>query len=171
MKWINYRQRKKYIDYVEEIVLGCMGIAAIALIIGFGILLAREYEEGVLLTLFCAVMNYIAIPLIILFLENIIPLLILIVVGIIIIIGLVIGLGESGGSSAGESSVSRTESREPSSSRNTTSKKAELERTQERKANSSYIENYNEVGGICLHKVKSSSDDKDNVRRYSMRYY
>lgn len=69
-----------------------MGIAAIALIIGFGILLAREYEEGVLLTLFCAVMNYIAIPLIILFLENIIPLLILIVVGIIIIIGLVIGL-------------------------------------------------------------------------------
>jgi len=27
-----------------------MGIAAIALIIGFGILLAREYEEGVLLT-------------------------------------------------------------------------------------------------------------------------
>ena len=133
-----------------------MGIAAIALIIGFGILLAREYEEGVLLTLFCAAMNYIAIPLIILFLENIIPLLILIVVGIIIIIGLVIGLGESGGSSAGESSVSRTESREPSSSRNTTSKKAEPERTQERKANSSYIENYNEVGGICLHKVKSS---------------
>lgn len=62
-----------------------MGIAAIALIIGFGILLAREYEEGVLLTLFCAAMNYIAIPLIILFLENIIPLLILIVVGIIII--------------------------------------------------------------------------------------
>ena len=51
-----------------------MGIAAIALIIGFGILLAREYEEGVLLTLFCAAMNYIAIPLIILFLENIIPL-------------------------------------------------------------------------------------------------
>ena len=45
-----------------------MGIAAIALIIGFGILLAREYEEGVLLTLFCAAMNYIAIPLIILFL-------------------------------------------------------------------------------------------------------
>lgn len=90
-----------------------MGIAAIALIIGFGILLAREYEEGVLLTLFCAAMNYIAIPLIILFLENIIPLLILIVVGIIIIIGLVIGLGESGGSSVGESSVSRTESREP----------------------------------------------------------
>ena len=156
MKWINYRQRKKYIDHVEEIVLGCMGIAAIALIIGFGILLAREYEEGVLLTLFCAAMNYIAIPLIILFLENIIPLLILIVVGIIIIIGLVIGLGESGGSSAGESSVSRTESREPSSSRNTTSKKAEPEKTQERKANSSYIENYNEVGGICLHKVKSS---------------
>lgn len=76
--------------------------------------------------------------------------------GIIIIIGLVIGLGESGGSSAGESSVSRTESREPSSSRNTTSKKAEPEKTQERKANSSYIENYNEVGGICLHKVKSS---------------
>ena len=72
-----------------------MGIAAIALIIGFGILLAREYEEGVLLTLFCAAMNYIAIPLIILFLENIIPLLILIVVGIII--GFVIGLGESGG--------------------------------------------------------------------------
>ena len=133
-----------------------MGIAAIALIIGFGILLAREYEEGVLLTLFCAAMNYIAIPLIILFLENIIPLLILIVVGIIIIIGLVIGLGESGGSSAGESSVSRTESREPISSRNTTSKKAEPEKTQERKANSSYIENYNEVGGICLHKVKSS---------------
>lgn len=131
-----------------------MGIAAIALNIGFGILLAREYEEGVLLTLFCAAMNYIAIPLIILFLENIIPLLILIVVGIIIIIGLVIGLGESGGSSAGESSVSRTESREPSSSRNTTSKKAEPEKTQERKANSSYIENYNEVGGICLHKVK-----------------
>lgn len=91
-----------------------MGIAAIALIIGFGILLAREYEEGVLLTLFCAAMNYIAIPLIILFLENIIPLLILIVVGIII--GFVIGLGESGGSSVGESSVSRTESREPSSS-------------------------------------------------------
>ena len=141
------------IDHVEEIVLGCMGIAAIALIIGFGILLAREYEEGVLLTLFCAAMNYIAIPLIILFLENIIPLLILIVVGIIIIIGLVIGLGESGGSSVGESSVSRTES---SSSRNTTSKKAEPEKTQERKANSSYIENYNETGGSCLHKVKSS---------------
>ena len=72
-----------------------MGIAAIALIIGFGILLAREYEEGVLLTLFCAAMNYIAIPLIILFLENIIPLLILIVVGIIIVIGLVIGLFNS----------------------------------------------------------------------------
>lgn len=141
------------IDHVEEIVLGCMGIAAIALIIGFGILLAREYEEGVLLTLFCAAMNYIAIPLIILFLENIIPLLILIVVGIIIVIGLVTGLGESGGSSVGESSVSRTES---SSSRNTTSKKAEPEKTQERKANSSYIENYNEAGGICLHKIKSS---------------
>lgn len=141
------------IDHVEEIVLGCMGIAAIALIIGFGILLAREYEEGVLLTLFCAAMNYIAIPLIILFLENIIPLLILIVVGIIIVIGLVTGLGESGGSSVGESSVSRTES---SGSRNTTSKKAEPEKTQERKANSSYIENYNEAGGICLHKVKSS---------------
>lgn len=144
------------IDHVEEIVLGCMGIAAIALIIGFGILLAREYEEGVLLTLFCAAMNYIAIPLIILFLENIIPLLILIVVGIIIVIGLVIGLGESGGSSVGESSVSRTESREPSSSQNTTSKKAEPEKTQERKVNSSYIENYNEAGGTCLHKVKSS---------------
>lgn len=141
------------IDHVEEIVLGCMGIAAIALIIGFGILLAREYEEGVLLTLFCAAMNYIAIPLIILFLENIIPLLILIVVGIIIVIGLVTGLGESGGSSVGESSVSRTES---SSSRNTTSKKAEPEKTQERKVNSSYIENYTEAGGTCLHKVKSS---------------
>ena len=141
------------IDHVEEIVLGCMGIAAIALIIGFGILLAREYEEGVLLTLFCAAMNYIAIPLIILFLENIIPLLILIVVGIIIVIGLVTGLGESGGSSVGESSVSRTES---SSSRNTTSKKAEPEKTQERKVNSSYIKNYNEAGGTCLHKVKSS---------------
>lgn len=141
------------IDHVEEIVLGCMGIAAIALIIGFGVLLAREYEEGVLLTLFCAAMNYIAIPLIILFLENIIPLLILIVVGIIIVIGLVTGLGESGGSSVGESSVSRTES---SSSRNTTSKKAEPEKTQERKVNSSYIENYNEAGGTCLHKVKSS---------------
>lgn len=70
-----------------------MGIAAIALIIGFGILLAREYEEGVLLTLFCAAMNYIAIPLIILFLENIIPLLILIVVGIIIVIRLWQSLG------------------------------------------------------------------------------
>lgn len=141
------------INHVEEIVLGCMGIVAIALIIGFGILLAKEYEEGVLLTLFCAAMNYIAIPLIILFLENIIPLLILIVVGIIIVIGLVTGLGESGGSSVGESSVSRTES---SSSRNTTSKKAEPEKTQERKVNSSYIENYNEAGGTCLHKVKSS---------------
>ena len=144
------------INHVEEIVLGCMGIAAIALIIGFGILLAKEYEEGVLLTLFCAAMNYVAIPLIILFLENIIPLLILIVVGIIIVIGLVTGLGESGGSSVGESSVSRTESREPSSSQNTTSKKAEPEKTQERKANSSYIENYSEAGGTCLHKVKSS---------------
>lgn len=144
------------INHVEEIVLGCMGIAAIALIIGFGILLAKEYEEGVLLTLFCAAMNYVAIPLIILFLENIIPLLILIVVGIIIVIGLVTGLGESGGSSVGESSVSRTESREPSSNQNTTSKKAEPEKTQERKANSSYIENYSEAGGTCLHKVKSS---------------
>ena len=142
------------IDQVEEIVLGGMGIAVLALVIGFGVLLAREYEEGVLLTLFCAAMNYIAIPLIILFLENIIPLLILIVVGIIIVIGLVTGLGGSGeGSSAGESSMSRTESRELSSSRNTTSKKTEPEKMQE---NSSYIENYNENGEIHLYKVKSS---------------